>query len=65
MGIPLWLSRWFGPPRARARDVGLAPCEDGPLAPGDWAMPMPRCLPMNFAWGLFFAQYINEDPASR
>eukprot|EP00959_Pyramimonas_sp_CCMP1952_P409243 8576874-Pyramimonas_sp.AAC.1 len=61
----MWLSRWFGLPRVRARDVGLTSCEDGPLAPDDWVTPMPSCLPMGFAWSLFFAQDIDEEAASQ
>ena len=65
MGIPLWLSRWFGLPRFRAGDVGITETVDGVVDPDDWVTPMPRCLPMGFSWSLFFAQDVDEEVASQ
>ncbi|CAK0823231.1 unnamed protein product [Prorocentrum cordatum] len=65
MGIPTWLSRWFGLPPVRAAGVGLTDALDGPVGPDEMVTPMPRRLPMGFSWSLFPAQGIDEGVASQ
>ena len=54
--MPMWLSRYFGMPAGRAGNVGEEFAGGQALNPDDMLIPLPRCLPMEFSWSLFFAR---------
>ena len=63
-GIGMRLSRYFGMPAVRAGDVSELFADRQALNPDDMLIPMPRCLPMEFSWSLFFAQEVGEEAVS-
>ncbi|CAK0822697.1 unnamed protein product, partial [Prorocentrum cordatum] len=64
--LPQWLRRYFGLPKVRAGDLGLANLSDGtPVRPSAWVVPCFRCPPMGWSISLWICQSLNEAVTAR
>ena len=53
MKMPAWLQRYFALPSLTAEELGISMADGTPVAPGGEIFPLPRALPLGFAWSLY------------
>ena len=64
MKITMWLSRYFGIPAARSRDVSEEFAGEQALNPDDMLIFLPPCLLVECSFSLLFAQDVDEEAVS-